>query len=86
MPSPDDDVTYWLHAIALPADAVPVRLHVAPLGGGRPGTSIVIAGLTLFDGTADPLVLSARRQVLVEGAGGALPEVDLGMVIQVASG
>ena len=69
---------YWLHAVALPPGAVPVRLHLTPLGGGRPGTSIVIAGLTLFDGTADPLVLSARRQLLVEGAGGALPEVDLG--------
>ena len=82
VPSPDDDVTYWLHAIALPPDAVPVRLHLTPLGGGRAGTSIVIAGLTLFDGTADPLVLSARRQVLVEGTGGAPPEVDLGVVIQ----
>ena len=82
VPSPDDDVTYWLHAVALPPDAVPVRLHLTPLGDGRPGTSVVIAGLTLFDGTADPLVLSGRRQVLVEGTGGAAPEVDLGMVIQ----
>ena len=82
VPSPEDDVTYWLHAIALPPDAVPVRLHLTPLGGGRPGTSVVVAGLTLFDGTADPLVLSGRRQVLVEGTGGAAPEVDLGMVIQ----
>ena len=82
VPSPEDDVTYWLHAIALPPDAVPVRLHLTPLGGGRPGTSVVVAGLTLFDGTADPLVLSGRRQVLVEGTSGAAPEVDLGMVIQ----
>ena len=86
VPSPDDDVTYWLHASRSRRTRVPVRLHVTPLGEGRPGTSVVIAGLTLFDGTADPLVLSARRQVLVEGTGGAVPEVDLGMVIQVAAG
>lgn len=81
VPSPDDDVTYWLHAIPLPPNARPIRLTITPLGDGRPGTGIVIAGLTLFDGTADPLLLTARRQILVEGMGDELPTVDLGFAI-----
>ena len=82
VPSFDDDGTYWLHAIPLGDDAEPVSVRLVPLGEGRPGTDVVIAGLTLFRGTADPLVLTPRRQVLVEGAGGRLPEVDLGIAIQ----
>lgn len=81
VPSPDDDVTYWLHAIRLPREARPVHLQVTPLGDGRPGTGVVIAGLTLFDGTADPLLLAGRRQVLVEGIRDELPTVDLGFAI-----
>ena len=82
VPSPEDDITYWLHAIALDGSAEPTGLRVTPLGGGRPGTDIVIAAVTLFSGTADPLVLAPRRQVLVTGAGDGLPDVDLGLAIR----
>ena len=90
VPTPRDDVTYWLHAIPLGSGAgaggapgaEPVELRVIPLGDGRPGTDIVIAALTVFEGTADPLVLAPRRQVLIEGAGPGLPDVDLGLAIQ----
>ena len=64
------------------AEAEPVSLRLVPLGGGRAGTDVVIAALTLFHGRADPLVLAPRRQVLIEGAAGELPTVDLGMAIQ----
>lgn len=36
-----------------------------------------MAGLTVFEGAADPLILAPRRQILVEGFD-RLPEVDLG--------
>ncbi len=89
VPSPLDDATYWLHAMPLGRDAghdagrdgEPVSLRIVPLGEGRPGTDVVIAGVTLFRGTADPLVLTPRRQLLVEGAHDGLPEVDLGIAI-----
>ena len=81
VPTPLDDATYWLHAIPLGGDTEPTGLRVVPLGDGRPGTDVVIAALTLFNGTADPLALAPRRQLLVEGGGGGLPEVDLGIAI-----
>lgn len=81
VPTPLDDITYWLHAIPLGPDAEPTALRIVPLGGGRPGTDIVIAALTVFQGTADPLVLAPRRQLLVEGSDGGLPAVDLGIAI-----
>ena len=82
LPSPLDDITYWLHSIPLGGGPGPVSLRLVPLGGGRPGTDVVIAGLTLFDGTADPLVLTPRRQLLVLGVGDELPDVDLGIAIR----
>lgn len=80
VPTLHDDATYWLHAIPL-HHAEPQTLRLVPLADGRAGTGVVVAGLTLFDGTADPLVLTPRRQILVEGAGDSLPEVDLGIAI-----
>ena len=85
VPTPQDDVTYWLHAIPLGEDAVPVGLDVMPLGSGRPGTDVVIAALTAFAGTADPLVPMPRRQVLLEGERDGVPEVDLGLAIATRS-
>ena len=82
IPTADDDATYWLHAIPLASHADLVQLEISPLGGGRPGADVVIAGLTLFDGSADPLVLAPRRQILVQGFGTALPAVDLGIAIR----
>jgi len=85
VPTPADDVTYWLHAISLEGGAEPVGLRLVPLGDGRPGTDLVVAAITLFDGTAHPLVHTPRRQLLVEGGGGGLPVVDLGIAIQARS-
>lgn len=82
VPSPDDDATCWLHAIDLGRRTELAELRLAPLGEGRPGTAVIVAGLTLFDGTADPLVAGPRREILVEGFGDRLPEVDLGVAIR----
>lgn len=86
VPSATDDVSLWLHAIALEGDEAPIELRLAPLGEGRPGTDVVIAGLTLFNGTANPLVATPRREILVTGAGAGpgagLPGVDLGIAIR----
>ncbi len=80
VPTLSDDATYWLHAIALGSDSEPVELRLEPLGGDRPGQAVAVAALTLFRGTADPLVLTPRRQFLVEGSDGP-PTVDLGVAI-----
>ena len=82
VPSAEDDVTYWLHAIPIDDVGEISELILTPVGGGRPGTDVVVAALTLFDGTADPLVPEPRRQLLVEGFGDRLPEVDLGTAIR----
>jgi hypothetical protein len=82
VPAPDDDATYWLHAIPLAGRAELVELRMAPVGAGRPGSDVVVAALTLFNGSADPLVLAPRRQLLVEGLGDRLPSVDLGIAIR----
>ncbi len=80
VPTPDDDITYWLHVIPLGGRVEPEELAVTPIGAPRPGRGVVIAAVTVFDGRADPLVVSPRRQILVTGAG--LPDVDLGVAIQ----
>lgn len=82
LPTMDDDLTLWLHAIPLTAGAELARIRLLPAGGGAPGTAVVVAAMTLFDGSADPLVLRPRRQVLVTGFGDGLPQVDLGMAIR----
>jgi hypothetical protein len=82
VPSPTNDATLWLHAIALDPGTAPVSLRIVPLGEGRPGTDVVIAGLTLFAGRAGPLVAAGRRQFVLTGSGGTLPRVDLGTAIR----
>ncbi len=82
VPTADDDATYWLHAIPLDHATELVELRLAPLGGGRPGTDVVVAAVTLFNGSASPLIAGPRRQILVEGFGGGLPTVDLGIAIR----
>jgi hypothetical protein len=82
VPSAEDDATLWLHAIPLDATNPPGVLRITSLGGGRAGTDVVIAGLTFFDGTSDPLVVRPRRQFLVTGAGSETPAVDLGLPIR----
>ncbi len=59
------------------ADFVPT-----PLDDATYWLHAIDAALTLFHGTADPLVPSPRLQVLVEGGAGDLPEIDLGVAIR----
>ena len=80
VPSALDDIIYWLHVIALGNGAEPTRLRIAPTDPGRAGSAIAVAAVTLFDGTADPLRLDARRQLLVSGPDAAHAEVDLGLI------
>ena len=82
IPSADDDLTYWLHAIALDGPTELAELRLIPLGGERPGADVVVAAVTMFNGSASPLVAGPRRQVLVEGFGDRLPGVDLGIAIR----
>ena len=82
VPTADDDATYWLHSIPLDGATELAELHLNPLGGDRPGSGVVVAALTLFAGTADPLVLGSRRQFAVGGFGDGLPEIDLGTAIR----
>lgn len=81
VPTPDDDITYWLHAIPIDSTTELAELRVSPLGDGRPGTAVVVAGMTLFAGSASPLNTEPRRQILVQGFGEGLPSVDLGIAI-----
>ena len=82
VPSATADITCWLHAIPLGNRSAPIEMRVMSLGGGRPGSDVVIAGVTLFAGTADPLVLAPRRQVRVDGPVGWPTALDLGIAIR----
>ncbi len=84
VPTANDDIAYWLHAIRVAADgsAHELReLRLRPLAAGRPGSDVVVAAVTLFTGSADPLVVAPRRQIRVTGARAELPAVDLGVAI-----
>ena len=81
VPSADDDAFLWLYAIPLGPDVVPVAMEVEPLATGHPGSTVLLAAVTLFAGTDDPLRRGPRMSVRVEGIAGA-PAVDLGTVIR----
>ena len=82
VPSQTDDALLWLHAIELGAGAEPVSLTVEPLAGGRPGSDVIVAAVTLFAGSANPLARSPRFAVRVESPDGGAPGVDLGTIIR----
>lgn len=86
VPSATDDILLWLHAIEVDADRVPVAIDLEPLAGGRPGSDLVVAAITLFSGTANPLIRRPRMEVRVDGPesapGDAQPSIDLGTVIR----
>ncbi len=82
VPSPSDDALLWLHAIEIEAGAEPVSLLLEPLAGGRPGSDVIVAAVTMFHGSASPLRRGARFHVRVEGLAGRSPEVDLGTIIR----
>jgi hypothetical protein len=83
VPMPDDDLTLWLHAIPLDGLGALTSVRLAPMAGRTPGQQVVVAGLTLFHGTADPLALEPRVELLVTGGPEGLPGVDLGVAIRV---
>src|SRR3954447_24801622 len=82
VPTPDDDITLWLHAIPIPAGRTPARLTLVSCGDRRPGTAVVVAGLTAFHGTANRLVPPPPGPVPADGGGegGAGVDVDVGVV------
>ncbi len=82
LPMPDDDLTIWLHAIPLHGTGSVQRLKLRPAADASSGRVVVIAGMTLFSGTADPLALAPRLELLVTGAPDRLPDVDLGVAIR----
>ncbi len=82
VPSPTNDALLWLHAIELDDGAEPVELRVEPLTGGRPGSDMILAAVTLFRGSGNPLARGPRIQARVGGLGGHALEVDLGTVIR----
>lgn len=82
VPSPTDDLLLWLHAIPLGLDAEPVTLRLESLAGGRPGSDVIVAAVTLFRGSGHPLARSARITVRVDGLDGRSPDVDLGTIIR----
>jgi len=82
VPSATDDALLWLHAIELPVGSEPISVELEPLAGGRPGSDVIVAGLTLFRGSANPLVHGPRFHARIGGLDGRLPEVDLGSIIR----
>ncbi len=82
VPSPTDDALLWLHAIELDAGSEPVALRLEPLAGGRPGSDLIVAAVTLFRGSANPLARGPRLQVRIGGLDGRPPDVDLGTIIR----
>lgn len=82
VPSATDDALLWLHAIELEPDTEPTELLLEPLAEDRPGSAVIVAAVTLFRGSGNPLVRPPRVQVRVVGLDGRPPEIDLGMVIR----
>jgi hypothetical protein len=87
VPSPTDAALLWLHAIELDRRVEPAAMILEPLSGGRSGSHVVVVGVTLFDGSGNPLAREPRMQVRLEG----LPvgseatdriQIDLGTVIR----
>ena len=86
VPSGTDDALLWLHAIELGDDVEPATLELEPLAAGRPGSGVILAAVTLFRGTSNPLAQLPRLQVRIDGpadtpADVAL-DVDLGTIIR----
>ena len=83
VPSPDDDALYWLFAMELeggPAELEAIRLE--PLAAAEPGGGLVVAGITLYSGSASPLRYEPRRTVRVGAGVDPAVSVDLGVVIR----
>ena len=82
VPSPGGDALLWLHAIRLEPEAEPVALRLESLTDGRLGSDVILAAVTVYRGSANPLARGPRMAVRIEGLGGRPPEVDLGTIIR----
>ncbi len=82
VPSATDDALLWLHAIELGPGAEPVALRLEPLSAGRPGSDLIVAAVTAFRGSANPLARSPRFQVRIGGLADGQAQIDLGTVIR----
>ncbi len=91
VPSPTDDLLLWLHAIELDPEREVEAIVLEPLAGGRPGSDVIVAAITLFNGTASPLVRSPRMQLRLDDVSASIQRaspprqpisVDLGTVIR----
>ena len=82
VPSATDDALLWLHAIELGPGAMPVALQLEPLSAGRPGSDLLLAAVSVFRGSANPLSRSPRFQVRIGGLAGDEARVDLGSIIR----
>ena len=76
VPSPGGDALLWLHAIRLEPVAEPVVLRLESLTDGRPGSDVILAGVTVYAGSANPLARGPRMAVRIEGLGGRPPVND----------
>jgi len=82
VPSPTDDIVLWLHAIDIPAGPLPLRdLVMEPLASIDEGGGVVVAGITVFRGTASPLAVEPRRSLRVESDAEGIM-LDLGQVFR----
>ena len=85
VPSPTDEAQYWLHSIALDAAAELKELRFEPVSSHRAGSGVLVAGVTLFDGSADPLTRGPRFQVRIDSGERQKPRVDLGTIFRALS-
>jgi hypothetical protein len=83
VPSPTGDIALWLHAIEIPGGPLDVaRLRMEPLAPLNAGGGVVVAAVTVFRGTASPLVLEPRRTLKIDAGRRAAVAVDLGQVFR----
>jgi len=82
VPSAADGALLWLHAIELEPGAEPESLVLESLANGRPGSDVIVAAVTMFRGTGNPLSRGPRFQVRVDGPAPDSMAVDLGTIIR----
>jgi hypothetical protein len=84
VPSGSGDLTLWLHAVDVrAADGTPRRvrsIEFEPIAGAGDGRVVVLAAITAYAGSDNPLRWLPRRAFRVEGAAGRPMSLDLGLV------
>lgn len=84
VPSPTGDIALWLYTIEVPdGPAELASLRMAPVAPLDEGGGVVIAGVTIFRGSASPLAVEPRRTLRIDGVrSDAAVDVDLGQVFR----